>query len=117
MAVDLRQPEEEQLRQIRQNHRRDVRRARREGVTVGEDADFRRIDVFRRLYDATMDRVGAADGYYFSAEYYAAMQRHFGRNVKLLLAEKDGRVTNVGHVPAGRADHAVPPQRHGRRVP
>jgi lipid II:glycine glycyltransferase (peptidoglycan interpeptide bridge formation enzyme) len=94
VAVDLRQPEEEQRRQIRENHRRDIRRARREGVVVREDPDFRRIDLFRKIYIETMDHAQAAEYYYFPRHYFTDLKEQLGDAAKLCFAEQEGNVVS-----------------------
>ncbi len=94
VAIDLRQPEEEQVRAMRTNHRRDIRRARTDGMIVTEDPEFRRIDLFRRFYCETMDRVGAASGYYFPDGYFNSLKRHLGNRAKLLFSEQDGKAVS-----------------------
>ena len=92
VAIDLRRPEEEQLAAMRHGHRSDLRRARNSGMTVYEDADFDEIGVFGRLYEETMDRVGAASSYYFPMAYYENLRRQMAEKVKLLFCERDGRI-------------------------
>ena len=53
--------------------RKNVTRARKEGVRIEFDEDDRRIDDFLYVYENTMDRREAGDGYYFG--------RHFFENV------------------------------------
>ena len=92
VAIDLRQSEEEQLRQFRSNHRRDIRRAQREGIVVREDPFFERIGQFRRLYHETMDRVGARDHYYFPDEYFTRLKKNLPQAARLVFCERDGQI-------------------------
>src|SRR3990172_5463212 len=92
VAIDLRQPEEDQVRKMRANHRRDIRSVCRTGIVVREDPGLERIGTFCGLYRETMDRVGATDYYYFSKEYFSALKKHLGDNVRLLLSEQAGKV-------------------------
>jgi hypothetical protein len=92
VAIDLTRPEGEQLGAMRHGHRSDVRRARNSGLTVYEDPDFDEIEVFRGLYEETMDRVGAASSYYFPAAYHEELRRQMGEKVKLVFCRRDGRV-------------------------
>lgn len=94
VAIDLLQPEDEQLRQIRNDHRRDIRRARREGLVVRQDRGFEHLDAFRQLYVETMDAVGASDAYYFPREYFIALKEQLPGRVKLYVAEQDGKITS-----------------------
>ncbi len=94
VAIDLTRPEEEQLGDYRNNHRRDIRRARQEGMTCDEDLDFSQIESFRRLYEETMDRTGAADYYYFSPQYYADLKSELGDAARLWLSRQDGQIVS-----------------------
>jgi hypothetical protein len=91
-AIDLRLSEEEQLRQFRTNHRRDIHRARREGIVVREDPSFEQIGQFTRLYRETMDRVGARDYYYFPDEYFARLKENLPQAARLVFSEQDGQI-------------------------
>jgi hypothetical protein len=92
VAIDLTRPDEEQLAAMRHGHRSDVRRARNSGMTVYEDPDFDEIGQFSRLYNETMDRVGAASNYYFPMAYYENLRQRMGEKVKLVFCEKNGRI-------------------------
>lgn len=94
VAIDLLEPEDEQLRQIRNNHRRDIRRARRESSVVREDHAFEHVDAFRQLYVETMDAVGASDAYYFPLQYFTGLREKLPGRVKLYLAEQDGNIVS-----------------------
>ena len=87
VAIDLTRPEEEQLAGYRSNHRRDVRRALKDGAVVRADPDFQRIDSFVRLYTQTMDAAGADAYYYFSKEYFLELKSLLGDRVTLLFCE------------------------------
>lgn len=86
VVIDLRQPESEQQRAIRLNHRRDIRRAIAENMTVFEDVALKHLGDFRSLYEATMRAVDAAPYYFFPQSYYDRMRHHLHGRLKLLLA-------------------------------
>jgi hypothetical protein len=92
VAIDLTRTEEEQQREMRRGHRYDVRAARKAGMTVREDRDLGRIELFRGLYEETMDRVGAARHYYFPIAYYENLKRQMADHVKLMFCEQQGEV-------------------------
>lgn len=50
--------------------RKNVNRARREGVTVEVDRSAANLDSFRRIYLATMDRREAAESFYFKSRWF-----------------------------------------------
>ena len=92
VAIDLRRTDEEQVLEMRRGHRYDVRAARKTGMTVREDHNLEQVDLFRRLYEETMDRVGAARHYYFPIDYYENLKRHMAGHVKLMFCEQQGQV-------------------------
>ncbi len=53
--------------------RKNLRRARSEGVVVGFDPRGRRLDEFLAIYDATMDRRHALPQYYFPREFFESI--------------------------------------------
>jgi len=58
--------------------RKNVKRARREGLTVEFDPAGRRLEDFLRIYHNSMSRRGARSEYYFSREYFADLNRDLG---------------------------------------
>jgi len=92
VAIDLRRPEEDQLRDFRKGHRYDVLAARKQGTVVYEAPIPEELDVFWRIYTETMQRIGADEYYYFSRRYLAALKHDLAGAVKLFLAEQDGNV-------------------------
>jgi serine/alanine adding enzyme len=72
--------------------RKNVKRARREGVrvrTAETAADAREL---HRIYGLTMDRQGALEDYYFPAEYFVSFLERLPDNSRILLAEHEDRV-------------------------
>lgn len=90
VVLDLQRPEEEQLRAMRQNHRRNIRDAIKCGITVVEDESLERLGEFQRLYEATMLAVNAEPYYFFPQSYYEGLRHHLHGRVKLLFAVLDG---------------------------
>lgn len=76
-------------------HRTAVRKAERLGVEVVEVRRDVLIDprsAFRRLYDATMDRVGSSSRLRLHDGYYQALIRGLGDGVRVLEAKADDEV-------------------------
>jgi lipid II:glycine glycyltransferase (peptidoglycan interpeptide bridge formation enzyme) len=72
--------------------RKNIKRARREGVVVRPargETDAREL---HRIYELTMDRQGARERYYFPPEYFASFVERLPDNSRILLAEHEGRV-------------------------
>ena len=70
VAIDLELSEEQQVSEYRSNHRRDLRKLAKQGVTCRKVNAGQYLDAFIEMYNGTMDRLGAARGYYFSKDYY-----------------------------------------------
>ena len=90
VAIDLAQSEHEQEINIMNNHRRNIRKARQQGVVVFEDKDFKRMSDFILIYNETMTRNGALEYYFFSENYYDALKKSMRDHIRLFVAEKDG---------------------------
>lgn len=115
--VDLTQDEDRLWREsFTHACRKNVKRARREGVRVRaaeSTADAREL---HRIYELTMDRQGALESYRLPPEYFASFLELLPDNSRILLAEHEGRVvaaTLYLHDEAdvysylGGADHAA----------
>jgi hypothetical protein len=92
-AVDPRgiDPETGRLAGMSKGRKADLTIARRELELVwgtGEDA----LERFRRVYDATMDRVGAGGFYLFPPEYYRALAEGLGDRLAVALARRGEEV-------------------------
>lgn len=96
VAMDLRLSEEEQLSRMRRVHRYDVRCGRRDGITVADDPDFRRLEEFVQIYWETMDRIGASPGYYFPRSYFTDLKEQLGDRLKILFADLGGETVAAG---------------------
>lgn len=72
--------------------RKNVGRARREGVTVRAARDEADIGEFHRIYIATMERNEALDPYMFPLSYFLGLFGGMGENARFALAERGGEV-------------------------
>ena len=90
ITIDLELSLEDLWRQTRQDHRRNINRARREGLTATVESDLRELDAFMRVYTDTMDRVGASAFYYFPREYFVELKEVLGEQLSL-CAVRDGQ--------------------------
>jgi serine/alanine adding enzyme len=91
--VDLTQDPERMWREsFTHAARKNVQRARREGVRVFAAASEADVRELHRIYTLTMDRQGASDRHRFRHEYFAAIRERLPDNSRILLAEHDGRV-------------------------
>jgi hypothetical protein len=92
VLVDLSLTPEELWRQTRRDHRNQINRARREGLTVTWDDAGDRLPEFQRLYAATMARLEAASGYRYDLAYLEALRDALGGRLHVALVEIDGAV-------------------------
>lgn len=82
--------------QLRQNHRRGIRRAIQRGLTAREDPTFERFPEFRDVYRATMERRSASPYYFFSDAYFAGLRQALGDALHLIVVELGDQVAAAG---------------------
>lgn len=92
VSIDLTKTEEEHWRETRINHRRNIVKAVKAGVTVHIDRDFVALPTFIRLYNETMRRLGAEPSYFFDERYYHALVAEAGANLRLFVAKEAGEI-------------------------
>lgn len=92
VAIDLSMTEDQQRLQTSENHRRNLKKAMKYGVTVEQDESLRHLEEFKALYRQTMRRVGAADHYFFSDRYFDSMADILGSGVRLFHARMDDQI-------------------------
>lgn len=95
VSFDLRGSQDEIWRQVRNNHRRDIKKSRKSGTTIRIDSDWSAYQDFVRIYRRTMDRHGASQGYYFSERYFEKLLAMLGDSLVLCVAEVDGVVISA----------------------
>ena len=96
VSIDLSIPEEAQLAQYRENHRRGIRKLRAAGATCSVDEELRHLDTFVDQYNETMDRAGARDSYRFPQRYFRQLVSTTEAEVKLVLCSLDGQIISSG---------------------
>lgn len=72
--------------------RKNIRRARREGVRVLEATTAEHARELHRIYELTMNRRGAVHRYRLPPEYFASFLELLPDNARIVLAEHEGRV-------------------------
>jgi hypothetical protein len=75
--------------------RKNVNAARRAGLSFEVDREGRRLDDFLAIYEATMDRRHAGDGYYFSPEFFRTILREMPTSSLLAHVLDAGRVVST----------------------
>lgn len=92
VAINLAKPEPEQKKGMKNNHLRDIKKAKTLGIVVKEDDKFQHLDDFIAAYNETMLRNKADLSYFFPKEYYVKLKREMGPSLKLFVAQKDAAV-------------------------
>lgn len=94
--LNLDESEEELQRQLRGRYRSYLNALRRDGVEARFIPFVERMDEFIALNHHTMERVGAADWYYFNRGFYEGLNALLGDSLKLCAVELDGRMLAGG---------------------
>ncbi|MBB5112913.1 hypothetical protein FHU28_002752 [Micromonospora echinospora] len=92
---DLRTPPEQMWREFEHKVRKNVNRARREGVTIEVDESGAGLDDFLRIYASTMHRRQAAAGYHFPRSFFGTLLRELPGQAVLFHARHAGRVVST----------------------
>ncbi len=96
--IDLSCSEEELFTRYHPNHQRNIRKAVKHGLefrVLDAHEALQQLDVFYRLYQATMDKVGAVSYFYFSTEYLARLFSRFGSGALLGAVFLEGRMLSA----------------------
>ena len=88
LRVDVQQPSEEILAQMRKGHRSNVRKSERKGVEIRAGTDDADFELFLDLARATSQRQGFP---LYPVEYYETIWRGFGDRSRIQFAEHEGR--------------------------
>ena len=95
-AVDPRRTDSTsgRLEGMSKGRKADLTIARRELELVwGHDEDA--FEAFRRVYDGTMERLGAGEFYLFPPDYYRALVEGLGERIAVALAKRAGEVVGA----------------------
>jgi CelD/BcsL family acetyltransferase involved in cellulose biosynthesis len=96
VSIDLSASAEELWRQTRGNHRTQINRAMRAGLSVTFDEAWTHEEVFVRLYHETMRRVSAEDWYLFDREYFAGLREALDGRAHLAVVEAGTAIAAAG---------------------
>jgi hypothetical protein len=94
--IDLSLPPEDLTRQTRATTRNLVRKTERAGYRASVDVEWSCLSDFVRLYQATMERVGADTQYYFKEGYFWALQTALGDRLHLSVVQREDRTVAAG---------------------
>jgi len=92
IVCTLNQSEEELWLSVKPKVRRNVNKAKREGVTVVRDEKGELIEDFQRIYASTMDRRNADQCYYFLPEFFETLNRTLEGQYAYFHAVYQGKV-------------------------
>lgn len=96
--IDLSCSEEELFARYHANHQRNIRKALKQGLelrVLDAHEALQQLDVFYRLYRATMDKVGAVPYFYFSPGYVERLFSRFGPRSVLGAVFFEGRMISA----------------------
>lgn len=94
-AIPLDRTLEEIMTRMRQGHRRNMRKAARDGLVAEQDVDWTHLDDFHGIYSHTMDRVGASPSYRFDHEYFEGLRDDVREHSSLWVLKMDGVVAGA----------------------
>lgn len=92
VICDLTKTIEDVGKQIRSSHRTKINRLVRAGFVVRIGSVDEYLNAFIDIYRETMDRVKAADDYYFTQSYFENLSRILGDSMKICIVEIDGEI-------------------------
>ncbi|MFA5039002.1 MAG: GNAT family N-acetyltransferase [Candidatus Omnitrophota bacterium] len=75
--------------------RKNIKKARRSGLTFLADENGRYLEDFLRIYDQTMKRRNASGFYYFGREYFEALSRSLGPHKAYFHVLDGGRIVST----------------------
>lgn len=93
IPLDL--PLEEIMAGMRKGHRRNMRRAAKEGQVAVHDPGWEHLEEFHGIYSATMDRLDARPEYRFDRRYFEGLRDEVGEHASLWVLEMDGIVAGA----------------------
>lgn len=96
ISMDLAGSREKLWSGVRQNHRRDIRRAKLTGATVALDHHWSTFDKFLETYKQTMVRVGAEPQWFFSRDYFLDLRETLGDKLALGVVNLEGAIAAAG---------------------
>ena len=96
VLIDLTRPLARLQAETRKDHRQGIRRLSQAGFTTVID-DWSAFDSFKAAYRSTMDRLSAADFYYFSDAYFDDLRRSLGERLHICSVQApNGEVACAG---------------------
>ena len=94
-VIPLERPLEDIMAGMRQGHRRNMRKAARDGLAAEHDPNWSHLDDFHRIYAQTMDRLGARPAYRFDHKYFEGLRDEVEEHASLWILLMDGEVAGA----------------------
>lgn len=94
--IDLTLSDAEQLSRFRSNHRRDIKKLSKNGFECSFISIDDGLDDFVRVYNSTMNALGASQYYFFPEQYYVELFENNHSDIKLVQCVKDNEVACMG---------------------
>lgn len=96
VAIDLTLEPDEQWRQMRSNHKRNINKAKRLNHQATLDHTWQHLDTFIEIYHETMTRVGASDSYHFPNSYFTDLHDRLNGHAHLSVVSIDDEIAAGG---------------------
>jgi lipid II:glycine glycyltransferase (peptidoglycan interpeptide bridge formation enzyme) len=91
ITLDLGSPEEI-WNNLTSKNRNVIRKAQKSGIRIYHGQFPEIYDIFRTLYDSTMDRDHADEYYYFTKDFYSSVLIDLPLNAQIFYADLNGKV-------------------------
>lgn len=96
VSIDLSLPSDVQVAQFCNNHKRGIKKLKKEEYKCYEDIDLKHLNDFISIYFETMDRVEADELYYFPRGYFSELFSKLKSQMHLFVCTKDEKVVCAG---------------------
>jgi len=96
VSIDLSIPPEDQISKYSDNHKRGMKKLRKEEFHCYEDVELHYLDDFINIYIETMDRVNADALYYFPKKYFFSLFKNLHKTMHLFVCIKNGELASAG---------------------
>lgn len=95
VAIDLNLSDQEQLQQLSNSLKRNIRKAKKSGIQIEQDSNLQSIEVFMKIYYETMDRVAASPLYFFPEEYFKHLRDTLNKSARLFISKLGNEIMSA----------------------
>jgi hypothetical protein len=96
VSINLASSDEELWANLRSNHKRGIKKARKAGAIFRHEQEWQAYGDFVRMYGDTMRRHQAAESYFFPDRYFHFLRDHMSNVFSLLTITYDDKVISAG---------------------